>query len=808
MPRCFGLRVSRSRSRLIFHHLATVSIGMAAVTAVVSLLLAVAFRPLPFRNASQLVGVWNQVESGAAQESLSGKELTEIHEQANDLFVAVGGVTPLRMWLLDVERGSEPVRMLRLEESAFRALDVRPVIGHTVLGTGGSVAAGIGRLWVSHDFWQRRFGGSPAVVGQSIRLALNEAGQYEAASEIVGVLPRSVEIPMPGSDLPVDFWAVLPDAFKARAADVRAFLAVGRLRPDRRATEAQSALTVVADRRPRPTDRRYRPVVQSFEDIAFAPARRTVGIMAVGAGLVVVLAFANLAGLTLAEGGRRRLELSVRASLGASYAQLWRAIAAEHLWLAVCGVAVGLPCAWLTLRWLAHLLTAAAIVPPLADPPALHTGVTLGFMAITGLAPVVWTALTLRGAQASHTEHGLGQGLSTGTARLTGDRHAGVLRLSALSVQAGLGLALMVLAVSMANGYRLLTNIDLGPAPDRTTFFRVAPRTNATLSSAQANDFASHVRSSIRTIPDVESVATVDSFPPASAAASFRKPSDAVGAPRQTTVPLSVSHDYFKTLGIEVLHGRSFDDSDRHAGKPVAVIDREMARRHWTTLEEAVSSPIDFGTRGTFEVIGVVESFSGYWAQTPVPTVYVSQEQQPSRTSVVIVRTASSVSASPELLRQVIESVPGGLEMSTITTLQAEWHATATSPHARMVGMWLLACIGIGLAAQGMYALAASNAAARRQEMAIRSALGASRSGLIWLVLRPMVAAVLMGLTAGALAVLAVPQLAPQWISAALVAPGIPIAVGCAVVLVIALLGGLAPARSATRSAVMAGLSR
>jgi len=802
-----GLRVSRSRSRLAFHHIATISIGMAAVTAAVSLMLAVAFRPLPFRNASQLVGVWNQVQSGAAQESLSGKELTEIHGQTNDLFVAVGGVTPLRMWLLDVERGSEPVRILRLEESAFRALDIRPVIGQSVSGTAGSASAGIGRLWISHDVWQRRFGGSPAVVGQSIRLALNEAGQYEAPSEIVGVLPRSVKIPMPGSDSPVDFWAVLPDDFKVRAADVRAFLAVGRLRPDRNMTEAQSALTVVADRRPRPTDRRYRPVVQSFEDIAFAPARRTVGVMAVGVGLVVVLAFANLAGLTVAEGGRRRLELSVRASLGASYSQLWRGIAMEHLWLAVCGVALGLPCAWLTLRWLAELVTAAAIVPPLADPPALHLGVTLGFVALTGVACVVWTALTLRGAQASHAEHGLGHGLSTDTARLTGDRHAGVLRLTALSIQAGLGLALMVLAVSMANGYRQMTNVDLGPAPDSTTFFRVAPRTRATLSPAQAGDFTSQVRALVRTLPDVEAVATVDSFPPAGTAVSFRKPGDEVGAPHQTTVPLSVSHDYFNTLGIEVLYGRSFDDADRYAGKPVAVIDREMARRHWRTLGEAVSAPIDFGARGIFEVIGVVESFSGYWTQTPVPTVYVSQEQQPSRTSVVILRTAS-VSNTSELLRQVFEGVPGGLEMSATATLQAEWQATATSPHARMVGMLLLALIGVGLAAQGMYALASSNAAARRQEMAIRSALGASRSGLIWLVLRPMVTAVLLGLTAGAFGVLAVPQLAPQWISAALVEPALPIAVGCAVLLVTAVLGGLAPARSATRPAVMAGLSR
>ena len=149
----------------------------------------------------------------------------------------------------------------------------------------------------------------------------------------------------------------------------------------------------------------------------------------------------------------------------------------------------------------------------------------------------------------------------------------------------------------------------------------------------------------------------------------------------------------------------------------------------------------------------------------------------------------------------MLSDLPVQPQMSSATTLQAGWQATATRPRARMIGTLLLAAIGLALGAQGVYALAASIVAARRQELAIRSALGASGRALLWLVLRQVIAAVAMGTATGALGILAVQRLAPQWIGAAVSEPAAPIALAVAILVSTALVGGYLPARLAMRAA-------
>jgi hypothetical protein len=218
-------------------------------------------------------------------------------------------------------------------------------------------------------------------------------------------------------------------------------------------------------------------------------------------------------------------------------------------------------------------------------------------------------------------------------------------------------------------------------------FFSVRPALAGPPTSAQAADLTLQVRSLVQNLPDVQATAFADNFPPRSSAMSFWKPGDAAKSPRETTYPVSVSHDYFSTLGIPILFGRGFDDSDRLAGKPVAVIDLEMARRNWASPEQAVNAPVRIGTWGTYEIIGVAASFGGYWAQVPTPMVYLSLNQAPRSTNVVILRTDSSASNIAAHARQVLSGMPVRVEISAATTLQAGWQATTTRPRARMVGM-------------------------------------------------------------------------------------------------------------------------
>jgi putative ABC transport system permease protein len=781
------------------HHLATISLGMAAVTAVVSLMLALAFRPLPFRDYTALVQVWHRVESGAPMQGLSGRDLQDIDDSAG-VFSAFGGYINILQWARDDDgKSAGPLRTLRMEPSAFRAMDLQPILGAPI-----DAASGLdgGAVWIGHRLWQSRYGGRTSVVGETIRLAWNEAGANETPVVIAGVLPPDIRLPFPAPffDEPIDVWSVLPADMRVRWADNRSFFALGRLQGGRTIADAEAVLTSLADRRTGPSGRRHRPVVRSFDEIASGPARRTLGLLAAGVGLVVLLAFMNLASLTVAEGSRRRTELAVRAALGAGGWRIWRDLLADHLAVTTCALAVGVPLSWLTMRVLTRLLTAAEVGPSIPQAPPLNVTVIVSFAACALIAAVVWASLTAGRLHAGEWSlDGNGGGLSLATRSGSADRGAKLLRLGVLSLQACVGIALMELAVSLARSYVRLTAADLGPAPDRTVFFSVRPTGGGAPTAAQAAELTSQVRSRLLGLPGVQVAAVADMFPPRGSSASFMKPGDAPDSPRATTSPVTVSHDFFGALGIPILFGRGFDDTDRFGGKPVVVIDLEMARRNWTSPEDAVSLQITFGTRGTFEVIGVAGTFGGYWSQEPMPSFFLSQHQQPRMGNVVILRTNDPSPNIGELARQVLSGLPVPVEVSAPATLQSEWEKTATRPRARMIGMALLALLGIALAAQGVYALTASNVAVRRQELAVRTALGASQPALMWLVLRPLIAAVVIGSIAGVAAIIAVERIAPHPIASAISEPAVPLAWGVVGLLMVALLGGSVAARPATR---------
>ena len=355
------LRRWRRNPLVAAHHLATISLGMAAVTAVVSLMLALAFRPLPFRDYTALVQVWHRVESGAAMEGLSGRDLQDIDDGAR-IFSAFGGYMNILQWARDEGKSTGPLRAVRMEPSAFRALELQPILGAQIDAASGMNG---GAVWIGHRLWQSRYGGRPSVVGETIRLAWNEAGANEMPVVIAGVLPPDIRLPFPAPffDEPIDVWSVLPGDMRARWADNRSFFALGRLQPGRTIADTETVLTGLADRRTGASARRHRPVVRSFDEIASGPARRTLGLLAAGVGLVVLLAFMNLTSLTVAEGSRRRTELAVRAALGAGRWRMWRDLLADHLAVTTCALALGVPLAWITMRVLTRLLTAAEVGP-------------------------------------------------------------------------------------------------------------------------------------------------------------------------------------------------------------------------------------------------------------------------------------------------------------------------------------------------------------------------------------------------------------------------------------------------------------
>jgi putative ABC transport system permease protein len=804
----YGLRQLRRSPVLTGQFCATIAIGMGAATALVSLMLALGYQPLPYRDPGRLVAIWERVEAGESVAAISGPDLRDFADTTHTIYAVLGGFAVPQVWLVD-RRGVAQVRACYIEASVFSNLGIRPVLGRGVRPddeplVGNSAAA---PAWISYRLWQTRYGSSPSVIGATIGIASSAAGLDKLPVRIAGVLPHGVSIPLPFMENRADVWYLLSPAIVARSRESSVFFGLGRLRPGVSVVQAQAALTVGAERLGQrySFDKRKRPVVESLEAIAQAPARQTVGVLALGVSLVFLVGCVNLAMLMGAEGRRRRREIAIRAALGAGRRRLWYEVASEKCLLTLLSLALGVAFASGLLRLLARLVPAAGLGPALPHPPPLNLAVLVGFAAFSLAAALAWSALLVAAADgpgSSRTLASAGGGLGYTGLSDSGPR-ASRWRLIMLAAQAGIGTCLLAAAALTARTYTMLSAANLGPEPRRTVLLSVSPRDNmALLTDAQATDFNQQVLSRLSRLPGTRAIAEAELFPPPGFPMSFVKRGDAPGTTREANSPVSVSPGYFRTLGISILFGRGFNETDNSGGERVAIISLDMAESNWGAPQQAVGSEIAFGSkhRNHYKIIGVAANFTGYWSQMPIPTVYLPQAQSGNWCAEVILRTAASPRAVATLAPEVLAGMAIPATIADVSTMQARWQATLTRPLARMAGMLLLALLGLGLSVQGVYAVAAGTVAARRHELAVRSALGAPAGRLVWNVTRELVFAVVVGAGLGVAAVLELRPLLEHWLGQVAVWQVGPIAAAVVMLALAAGAGCYFPARTAARA--------
>jgi len=344
----------------------TIAIGIGAATALVSLMLALGYQPLPYRDPGRLVAVWEHAEPGASVVGISGPDLTDFADATHSTFASLGGFAVPRAWLLDRLGATQGV-VCYIQASAFSDLSIRPVLGRAVRPDDEPLGRGSGAVpaWISYHFWQTRYRGSLSIIGDTIGIAQDARGTGQSPLRIAGVLPPGVSIPNPFTENSTDLWYLAEPDIAARPRQSTIFFGLGRLRPGVSAAQAQAALTAVSEQLEQrfSFERRKRPVVQSFEEIAQGPVRKTTGLLSLGVGLVFLVGCVNLAILMGAEGRRRRREIAIRATLGASRWRLWQEVAAEKCLLTMLSLGLGVAFASALLRVLAQLVPAAGLGP-------------------------------------------------------------------------------------------------------------------------------------------------------------------------------------------------------------------------------------------------------------------------------------------------------------------------------------------------------------------------------------------------------------------------------------------------------------
>jgi predicted permease len=742
---------------------------MAAMVALVSVMLALGYQPLPFPQPGRLVEFWETAPSGSVL-GISDPDISDLASAtAADVFSSVGGFAVDQTWLHD-SGGALQIRYLMLRPEAFRALAVTAVLGRGFLPTDSPAGSGaIAPAWISNDFWKSRYGGSRSIIGTEVSTADTAAGATAFRFRITGVLPPRADIPLafaPGADTAA-IWTILPRLSNREAAGE---FGVGRLRRGVSPQNATAALTTAADALGArfSFDRHKRIQMDGLQAIVQRPARRTVGVLGLGVMFLFLVALVNVGTMMIAEGLRRRREMATRIALGASRFQLWIELAVPKLALTLAAIGIGLALSLALIRALSQLLPAAGLGAAPLSPPALNLPTAVAFALLTISAAVAWTVVLARTASgkgqtlASRLAGGNGPGATS-----QGGEGAGRWRILLLAAQASAAVCLFGFAAAATQIYANQSAADLGPAPSRTYILDVQPAGWATFSAAQEDAFYRRVVTRLAALPETSDVARTGFFPPLSYPAQFVKLGDPPSTDRAIAPPSPVSSGYFKLLGIPLLYGRAFEASDSFTNaERVAVITLAAARSNWPTPADAVGSQIAFGKlfKNPYRVIGVVGDFGGFWSRNPMPMAYISEAGLSAGRSTILLQARNSSSATFPEIQTALASLALPARLVRVSTMEDRWQATLTRPRARMAGMLLLALAGLALSVQGIVAVVTALGETRRHELGLRSALGASRRSLIWIVVRDATLAVALGTLLGVAASLGSRPLLRHWL--------------------------------------------
>jgi predicted permease len=727
------------------------ALGIGATTAIFSIVEGVLLRPLPFPDPDSLVTLGDEVEglhcAACAHSSVTAPDIRNYMRDTQS-FSHLGGY---RGRLFELSGIGDPaaVNGTRMSGELFAALGVPPLLGRTFTRQEDEERQQV--VVLSYGTWRNRFHSDASVLGSKILL-------YRKPYTVIGVMPRDFEFPLnPGHSNQSEFWLPLslqPEEFTAGSAASWNARMVGRLKPGITAEQAQSDADRVAGQTMREypaymRSLRIHAVVMPLHEDTVRQARPLVRTLLFAVIVVLLIVCANLAGLLLVRGIHRRREIAVRLAIGARTGTLLRQAIVESMVLSVAGGAIGLALAAVALRVGVSLLPQTL---PRINEIGLDWRVmlfALGLALLTGFFCGLAPAFAAVRTSMNET---LKEGGRTGT---PGSGHS---RLRSALVIGEIAVALTLLTASglLLRSFEKMRDVELGFRPDNTmAALYVLPQQRYGTQPA-IDEFTKTLLNNLGQLPGADAVGITSFLPAAGNNWGIAFMIEGYVPPKDAGLNVAsmslVEGDPFEALGIRLLRGRVFNESDNADSQLVAVVNRKMAERYWPG-QDPIGKRLRRGLPETaspwMTVVGEVDDVKlGPADAETVPQVYQPVAQtvasegplaSPGELSAsdgwIVLHSRMDPKQMEDTLRATMRKIDPQLPLYQMQTME---HAISKSEAPRRFNTVLIssfAAAAVLLSVLGIYAVIAFSVALREQEMAVRMALGGQRSGVMLLIL-------------------------------------------------------------------------
>ena len=808
----YGARMLLKNPGFLIVAVITLALGIGANTAIFSMVDAFLLRPLPVENPAQITVLAFQQKHGNFLTQFSIADYRDIQNQTKEVF---SDVFAYQFGLdgLSVDGKADRAMTNYVSGNYFTTLGLKPALGRFILPSEGDVLGADPVMVLGYAYWQTRFGGDPGIVGRKASVDGRPVTIIGVAPKgFVGVYPiLSVQGYLP---MGMAIIAGNPSDFMTNR-EVRNVPLLARLRPGVSVQQAQAVLGVVSQRLAQEYPETHKDLaVVAFPELRARPnpdpnnTVLVVGSLFLGLSvMVLLLACVNVANILLVRATVREREMAIRAALGAARVRLIRQLLTESVLVALLGGVAGILLGY----WGSSALGAVNMQTDLplhfdfgfdwrvfgfASTAALLTGI------IVGIVP----ALRASRGNLSAILHAGGRGVVGGKNRL---------RSTLVVVQVAGSLMLLIIAGLFTRSLAQAQRSDLGFKPDHVLNLLMDPN-EIGYNQAQTRDFYKNLLQRVRALPGVVSASTANSTPmgyynnyDGSLAIEGYQPPPGQTAP--AAFYNTVSTDYFPTMGISLLRGRTFSEADDENARYVAIVSEEMAKQYWAG-KDPLGRQFGLSTdpQHSLVVVGVAKDIRMTGLTGPFRPMFYApflQHQIANSLQALQLRTAGVPETMIPEVERIVESLAPQLPIfdvqtmsQAINTLNGLLFYKVGAALAALLGM-----LGLILAIVGVYGVVSYAATQKTHEIGVRMALGARPADILRMVFREGLLIVGIGLVVGIAGALAAGQVVGSFLTVSARDPA-TYAIVTGTLLIVALSACFVPARRAMRVDPMVAL--